>query len=74
MPSFNSYFLGLHVGKFLTKPLKCPIIAHCHLCLDMFEGEGLMHSDNMGLKNVFDRIFLKHSINNVFKTFYVYCL
>ena len=26
----------------LQSPLKSPIIVHCHLCLDMFEGEGLI--------------------------------
>ena len=27
------------------------------------------HSENMGLKNVFDRMFLKHLIENISKTF-----
>ena len=50
-------------GYFLQSPLKSPIIAHRHLCLDMFEGEGLI---SMNLKTVFGRMFLKHLINNVF--------
>ena len=49
-------------SNFLQSPLKSPIIAHCHLCLDIFEGEGLK---NKGLKNFFDRMFLKHLTNNV---------
>ena len=57
------------MGQFLTK-IKSPIIAHRHLCLNMFEGAGLnKHSENMGLKNGFDRMFLKHLINNIFKHF-----
>ena len=46
-------------GNFRQSPLnpKIKIIAHRHLCLDMFEG--------LGLKNVFDRMFLKHLTRNV---------
>ena len=54
------------LGNVRQSPLKSPIIAHHHLCLEIFEGEGFYkHSENMGLKNVFDRMFLKHLINNV---------
>ena len=49
------------MGQFLTKSSKSPIIAHRHLCLDMFEGEGL----KIWFKNVFDKMFLKHLTSNV---------
>ena len=39
---FNSHFKGLHVGQFRQSPLKSAIIAHRHLCLNMFGGEGLI--------------------------------
>ena len=42
MPPFSSYFEGLDVGQFLTMSSKAPIIAHYHLCLDMFEGKVLI--------------------------------
>ena len=46
-------------------PLKSPIIAHRHLCLDMFESEGLISILKYGFKKHFDRIFLKDLMNNV---------
>ena len=52
LPTFSCYFQGLHAGHFfLQRPRKPPIIAQCHLCLEMLQGEGLItykHSKNMG--------------------------
>ena len=57
-------------GNLWQNPLKYPIIAHCHLCLEMFEGKGLTNILKIcGFKNVFDRMFFKHLIENISKTF-----
>ena len=46
-------------------------MAHHHLCVDMFEGKDLFnkHSESIRLKNIFDRMFLKHLTENISKTF-----
>ena len=52
-------------GNFCQSPLKFPLIAHRHLCLDMSEGEGLISILKIWIKKkVFDRMFLKH-MNNI---------
>ena len=48
---FNIFLRLLTNDILFLSPLKSPIIAHLHHCLDMFEGEVFnKHSKNMGLK------------------------
>ena len=51
----------------LKSPLKSPIIAHRHICLQMFEGKYLTNNLKYGYKNICVRMFLKFLMENTSK-------
>ena len=61
--TFRDYIYG---ALFVQSPLISPIIAHRHLCFEIFEGK---NSANMDIKNVCDRMLSKCWIENISKTF-----